>query len=70
MHFAEQEPALQSSICGSIEERIQAVRRKLDTLSGQPGTGRARSGSISEMLGARVQGAAEVRRLPVETGAP
>ena len=52
----------------SIEERIQAVRRKLDLVGNQP----ERAGLerlYFQMLGARDQVAEEVRRLPLETRA-
>jgi hypothetical protein len=52
----------------SIEERIQAVRRKLDLLGNQPERAELER-LYFQMLGARDQVAEEVRRLPLETGA-
>ncbi len=52
----------------SIDERIQTVRRKLETLGDRPE--RAKLDRLYfQMLGARDQVAEEVRRLPLETGA-
>jgi hypothetical protein len=52
----------------ACEERIQAVRQKLDAMGNQP----ERAGLerlYFQMLGARDQIAEAVRRLPLETGA-
>jgi hypothetical protein len=65
VHFAERAELEQR--LHSIEERIQAARRKLDLLGSQP----ERAGLerlYFQMLGARDQVAEEVRRLPLETG--
>jgi hypothetical protein len=65
-HFAER-AELERQL-GSIEARIQAVRRQLDALGMRPD----RSGPeryYFQMLGARDQVAEAVRRLPLETGA-
>src|SRR5262249_20216085 len=52
----------------ACEERIQAVRQKLDSLGNQPD--RATVDRLYfQMLGARDQIAEAVRRLPLETGA-
>ena len=66
VHYGER-PALEETL-RSCEERIQAIRQKLDTLAGHPQ--RADYERIyHQMLGARDQIAEAVRRLPVETGA-
>jgi hypothetical protein len=66
VHFAERAELEQK--LRSIEERIQAVRRKLDLLGNQPERA-ALERLYFQMLGARDQVAEEVRRLPLETGA-
>lgn len=66
VHFAER--AEMEQTLSSIDERIQAARRKLETLGERPE--RARMDRILfQMLGARDQVAEAVRRLPLETGA-
>ncbi len=66
VHFAERAEMEQK--LGSIDERIQAARRKLETLGERPE--RARLDRILfQMLGARDQVAEAIRRLPLETGA-
>jgi hypothetical protein len=65
VHFAERAELEQR--LRSIEERIQAVRRKLDLLGNQPERATLER-LYFQMLGARDQVAEEVRRLPLETG--
>ncbi len=65
IHFEERE-ALQKSL-RSCEERIQAIRQKLDTLGSHPQR-EAYERIYHQMLGARDQIAETVRRLPLETG--
>jgi hypothetical protein len=65
-HFAER-AELQERL-RSIEERLQAARRQIETLGSRPD----RSGPerfYFQMLGARDQVAEAVHRLPLETGA-
>jgi hypothetical protein len=64
-HFGER-GALEASLRG-CEERIQAIRQKLDTLGSHPQRA-AYERIYHQMLGARDQIAESVRRLPVETG--
>jgi hypothetical protein len=66
VHYAER--AEMEQRLRSIEERIQAVRRKLDLLGNQPERAELER-LYFQMLGARDQVAEEVRRLPLETGA-
>jgi hypothetical protein len=66
MHFRERGELDQ--VLRSVEERIQAARRKLDVMGNHPD----RAGLerlFFQMLGARDQIAEGVRRLPLETGA-
>jgi hypothetical protein len=65
IHFQERE-ALQESL-RSCEERIQAIRQKLDTLGSHPQR-ESYEQIYHQMLGARDQIAETVRRLPMETG--
>jgi hypothetical protein len=66
VHFHER-AALEESLRSS-EDRIEAIRQKLDTLGNHPR--RADHERIyHQMLGARDQIAEAVRRLPLETGA-
>ena len=66
VHFLERGP-LQESL-RSCEERLQAIRHKLDTLGSHPQRA-AYQRVYHQMLGARDQVAETVRRLPLETGA-
>jgi hypothetical protein len=66
VHFHER-AALEETL-RSCDERIQAIRQKLDTLANHPR--RADYERIyHQMVGARDQIAESVRRLPLETGA-
>ena len=66
VHFPERD-ALQESL-RSCEQRIQAIRQKLDTLGNHPQRD-VYERIYHQMLGARDQVAEAVRRLPGETGA-
>ncbi len=65
VHFRER-GTLEESL-RSCEERIQAMRQKLDTLGNHPQR-EAYERIYHQMLGARDQIAETVRRLPLETG--